>query len=168
MSQTPGWMRQKRGLLYPLLCNDEIQGSTLREPPSSADTSVLCPNQHGVSQLGRTWDTPLPTSVLSLRSECISHPGQEEAQGKVTALQAKILLLHSDFSHEIWFYALFSFLMGKIMFSPVERRVIWVCYCAIFPRATCTGMSLTQPCPVPLWPPPCLHPRAAAHLRSEA
>lgn len=88
ISQTPGWMRKKRGLLlYPLLCNNEVRGSPLTEPPSSADNSVLHPNQNGVSQLGRTWDTPLPISIHSLVSECISHLGQEGTLGKVTAHQ---------------------------------------------------------------------------------
>lgn len=54
MSQTPGWMRQKRGvLLYPLLCNNEIRGSPLTGSLHSADSSVLHPNQIRVSPLGK-------------------------------------------------------------------------------------------------------------------
>lgn len=65
MSQTPGWMRQKRGvLLYPLLCNNEIRGNPLIGSLHSADSSVLHPNQIRVSPLGKMQIEVLQTRWL--------------------------------------------------------------------------------------------------------
>lgn len=80
MSQTPGWMRQKRDvLLYPLLCNNKIRGSPSAGSLHSADSSVLHPNQIRVKQLGKIgievlWTRWLPPASSFTRRRMISLP----------------------------------------------------------------------------------------------